>query len=345
MVYLDYASTCPEIKRKNKWMLNANQQYAKNESVALQNFENTIRNKLNLHDGKFLFCHDVSTLLEQLNYRMRFLRYTNLASCFEHESIVNVSHSTFNNESDLCVQLDKLEEKSWYDKIFVYQMLTNNITGRIYDVEAIGNICKEYGAFCCCDLTAAIGHNKIPEDISSCCDMVFASGHKFGANPGIGFVWLSNALSKCLYEFSLGGTKDLNGIEQLTNALSRSVDNLNELHFDDLSRFLQKQLYKNSLTSYVVDSQHEKTKAINSILLFDISADSLQSYLASKKIYVSVGHSACADDKDYRVLAACNIPLEYASNVIRVSFSNTTTKRDIKKLVKHIRKYKSLYTG
>ena len=108
---------------------------------------------------------------------------------------------------------------------------------------------------------------------------------------------------------------------------------------------MQKQLYKNSLTSYVIDYQHKKTNAINSILLFDINADSLQSYLASKKIYVSVGHSACADDKDYRVLAACNIPSEYASNVIRVSFSNVTTKRDIKKLVKYIRKYKSLYAG
>lgn len=241
MVYLDYASTCPEIKRKNKWMLNANQQYAKNESVALQDFENTIRNKLNLYDGKFLFCHDVSTLLEQLNYRMRFLRYTNLASCFEHESIVNVSHSTFNNESDLCVQLDKLEEKSWYDKIFVYQMLTNNITGRIYDVEAIGNICKEYGAFCCCDLTAAIGDTikfqRIFQVVVIWCSHL---GHKFGANPGIGFVWLSNALSKCLYEFSLGGTKDLNGIEQLTNALSKAIDGLNELHFDDLSQVFAK---------------------------------------------------------------------------------------------------------
>ena len=137
----------------------------------------------------------------------------------------------------------------------------------------------------------------------------------------------------------------MNGIEQMTKALCRSVDNLNELHFDDLSRFLQKQLYKNSLTSYVVDSQHKKTNAINSILLFDINADSLQAYLASKKIYVSVGHSACADNNDYRVLAACNIPSEYAPHAIRVSFSNATTKRDIKKLVKYIRKYKSLYTG
>lgn len=345
MVYLDYASTCPEIKVKKRWMLNANQQYAKKESAALKDFENTIRAKLNLNDGNLFFCHDVTTLLEQLNYKMRFLRYANLVSCFEHESIMNVSHGVFNDATDLLTQLERLQEKDWYDQIFVYQMLTNNITGCVYDVESIGNICKEYGAFCCCDITAAIGHNEIPKNISKYCDMIFASAHKFGARPGIGFVWVSNSLKKYLPTLSLGGTKDLNGIEQLTKALCRSVDNLNELHFDDLSRFLQKQLYKNSLTSYIVDSQHEKTNAINSILLFDISADSLQSYLASKKIYVSVGHSACADDKDYRVLAACNIPLEYAPHVIRVSFSNATTKRNIKKLVKYIRKYKSLYTG
>ena len=72
MVYLDYASTCPEIKVKKRWMLNSNQQYAKNESAALKDFENTIRAKLNLNDGDLLFCHDVTTLLEQLNYKMRF---------------------------------------------------------------------------------------------------------------------------------------------------------------------------------------------------------------------------------------------------------------------------------
>ena len=45
MVYLDYASTCPEIKVKKRWMLNSNQKKKKNESAALKDFENTIQSR------------------------------------------------------------------------------------------------------------------------------------------------------------------------------------------------------------------------------------------------------------------------------------------------------------
>ena len=345
VIYLDYAATAPQIKTKQKWMLNPNQPYAINESKAIHDYAKLIQDKLNLRCGALYFCHDVSTLLEQLNYKIRFLRYSNLVSQYEHESILHISHSIFKDEQDLIAQLDHLQAQNWYDKFFVYHMLTNNITGRIYDVKSIGNICHDRKVFYCCDITAAIGHNDIPNDMCEYCDLIFASGHKFGARPAIGFVWMSDELKKYLSVFTLGGTKDLNGIEQLTNALYFAVDNTNKSYFDELLRFTLRTFDKHSISYHVVESNYKKTNAINSITLFGINADSLQAYLASKNIYISVGHSACADESDYRILKNCGLNEDDAKCTIRVSFANVTTKREIAKFVKEVSKYKSLYIG
>ena len=75
----------------------------------------------------------------------------------------------------------------------------------------------------------------------------------------------------------------------------------------------------------------------------DINADSLQQYLASKQIYIGIGGSACSSLHDFRVLNACGLANNEASRVIRVSFGDETTERDVDEFVKNICEYKKKF--
>ena len=85
------------------------------------------------------------------------------------------------------------------------------------------------------------------------------------------------------------------------------------------------------------------TCSINAIRLNGINADALQQFLASRGIYVGVGGSACSAAHDYRVLRAYGLTDGEASEVIRVSFGDETTARDIEALVEGIKEYKGMF--
>ena len=68
-----------------------------------------------------------------------------------------------------------------YTKLDLAQMLVNNETGQLYDVESL---CKK-GGLVFCDATAAVGH--IPVDFKALgADYMAFGGHKFGSLKGIG---------------------------------------------------------------------------------------------------------------------------------------------------------------
>ena len=82
---------------------------------------------------------------------------------------------------------------------------------------------------------------------------------------------------------------------------------------------------------------------INAIMFDDINADSLQQYLASKQIYIGIGGSACSSLHDFRVLNACGLTNDEASRVVRVSFGDGTTERDIDEFVNAVVEYKEKF--
>ena len=79
-----------------------------------------------------------------------------------------------------------------------------------------------------------------------------------------------------------------------------------------------------------------KTAAINAIYLPGINADALTNYLSTKAIYVSPGHSACAEESDYRVLNFYGLTDEEAACTIRISFDSQNNYGEINELAKEI---------
>lgn len=88
----------------------------------------------------------------------------------------------------------------------------------------------------------------------------------------------------------------------------------------------------------------ERIKAdIGAIRLNGLNADALQQYLATKQIYIGIGHSSCAEDADYRVLKTYGLTEQEASEVIRVSFGDETTEHDLDEFVNGIIEYKEKF--
>lgn len=328
MIYLDNAATTqPKFfrqERSDDWF-NSNTPYARREQSSLEMAREQIKKCLNVKDGYVLFFRCATEAIEWLfkaSNEWGDIRY----SQFSHDSIVN-AHKRLNGVGE--------------SELYVDQLI-NPITG---DYVAL-NPWYLHGFFGC-DYTAAIGHTILPKNPTY--DFIFFSGHKFYTEKGIGAMWISNRLGKYLgaskdpkNQYNLiHGTVDVQGARMLANAMEFVQ---HYLYFDHMLKELCTQFNINNIEFDIVAlNKTSKSSAINAIYLPNINADALQTYLASKDIYIGVAHSACAGTEDYRVLEAMGFSKEIASQTIRVSFSVDNDYNDVKELVKEIKNFQELF--
>lgn len=273
-----------------------------------------------------------------------------IGSIYEHDVIFKYLDLYVHDIGELERVLQMYPEE---DKI-VYWMMANNITGTIFNVEEIGGLCHKYGAYYIMDAVAAISHYPISNDLESFCDCIITSGHKYRAEKGLGFMWLSDRFSKFLglsdashEEFGLlHGTTNVPGAIAMSYAMEHAIDGLedgNDEHWRSLLGYLEIKLLGNRIDCNIVAKDQPKTYAINALYIPNINADALTQYLSTKSIYISPGHSACADNDDYRILEAFGLTKQEASQTVRISFGESTTQEDIDTLVQGIVEFKNLF--
>lgn len=328
MIYLDNAATTqPKFfrqERSDDWF-NSNAPYAHREQSSLEMAREQIKKCLNVKGGYVLFFRCATEAIEWLfkaSNEWGDIRY----SQFSHDSVVN-AHKRLNGVGE--------------SELYVDQLI-NPITG---DYVAL-NPWYLHGFFGC-DYTAAIGHTTLPEN--PIYDFIFFSGHKFYTEKGIGAMWISDRLGKYLgankdpkNQYNLiHGTVDVQGARMLANAMEFVQ---HYLYFDHVLKELCTQFSINNIEFDIIAvNKTSKSSAINAIYLPNINADALQTYLASKDIYIGVAHSACAGTEDYRVLEAMGFSKEIASQTIRVSFSVDTTVDEVRQLAKEIKNFKEMF--
>lgn len=351
MTYLDYASTCPVVKYPQQlyrdvlgegYFFNPNANYAHKEKRLLAEAENRVKKAIGAKGGKVIFGGTSSQLIENLMNSIN-RRYTIISSIYEHDSFYRYGFNTVKNLEELP---EILPFPTYANSTFVLWQAVQNITGEIFPTKQIGELVHQYHGFYICDGTAQIGHTPIEPNIDGWCDFYVFSGHKLGTELGIGCCWVSDRLDKWLNGFKLHGTPSLAGALALTQAvedacdvkyLSVSTNRYNNL-YDNLFYILK----KHGIDFQVING-NIKTCAINAIRLPGFNARALQSYLASKQVYISIGSSACAELHDYRVLNAYGLSNDAASEVIRVSFGEDSTAEEVKALVKNICEFKKIY--
>ena len=344
MIYLDYAATNPFTKypcSQYGQFLNPNANYAYKEQKLLEDCANMVKAAIGAKSGKVVFGGTSSQLIENLmnweiNGKRRYTEYV-IGSKYEHDSFNKFLVTRVANIDQL---MDTITKNRGYRGCVIWQGV-NNITGEIFSIEQIGSICHGFNSFYICDMTAMIGKAKIPANIDQWCDCAVWSGHKLGTEGGIGAMWLSDKFNEWLNDFKLHGTPNLAGAMAITDATEDACKSPMK-HYTDLYMHLYGKLV-NANIQFQVISDRLKTCAINAIMFDNINADSLQQYLASKKIYIGIGGSACSSLHDFRVLNACGLSNDKASCIVRVSFGDETTERDIDEFVNAVVEYKEKF--
>ena len=267
-----------------------------------------------------------------------------IGSVYEHDA----TNRWFNVRVSNLEELEKALQDNLNDTKFVFWLGVSNITGEIFPVKDIGYLCHKYNAFYICDTTALLGHVAIEPNIDDWCDFLVLDGHKAGTELGIGCCWVSDRLDKWLNGFKLHGTPNLAGALALAQAVEDACDEINldcrEKHYFALWKYLGNLLAKNHITFDLVDKHgdmNERSHAINAIRLPGFNAEALQQYLASKDIYIGVGHSSCSNDT--RVLKAYELSKDEAHKVIRISFGKDSSVDEVKALVTAIKEFRDVY--
>lgn len=357
-VFLDWASTSPIVRfpvDTSKQWRNPNAAYAYEERKVLQECEDRIKAAIGAKDGHVLYFRCATDALEWL-YVVTIAK--NMGRWF--------AHSPYEHDAAIFGIKSKPDELDGVD--FYCHQLVNQLTGQIHNIKAVYEQLLQYNdvPFLICDCTAAIGKTSLTA--AHVCDhanAVVTSGHKYGC-PDIAFMWIDDRLFDWL-----GGGKDIRNqwnlrhgsisvghVLALADAVEWACDefalDVREQLWMELYGHLINSLRENDIHGFAINSTLKPdrsdadepancTLAINAIRLNGLNADALQQYCASKGVYIGVGHSSCAEDADYRVLRVYGLTEQEASEVIRVSFGEDTTKDDIDALVSTIVEYKQKY--
>lgn len=366
MNFLDYASTCPVVKYPQRlyrdvlgegYFFNPNANYAYKEKRLLSEAENRVKKAIGAKGGKVVFGGTSSQLIENLVAAIHFHidddlwhDYQCFYSRYEHDSINRFSEGDYFYVDNLEGIIEKTKEYHRDNIIpFVFWQGVSNITGEIFPVENIGKTCIGHKVFYICDATALVGHAPIPKNIDDWCSAFVIDGHKLGTELGIGCCWISDRFDKWLDSFKLYGTPNLASALAMTQAVEDACDSRtiekNNAHWVRLANkfggLLTKNNIKHTFVSFILD---DYTCAINAIRLPGFNARSLQSYLASKEIYIGLGQSSCAEEADRRILCqGYGLSEQEADEVIRISFSEDSNTEDVKVLVENICEFKKIY--
>lgn len=355
MIFLDWASTSPVVKypcSNYGPFMNVNANYAYKEKRLLSEAENRVKKVIGAKSGKIVFGGTSSQLIENLFTHIydETNEYLTICSVYEHDSVWRFADQWGNIDS-----LKHTIQTYHGDKqLIVCLMGVSNITGEIFPIEEIGKLCHEHNAFYICDATALLGHVTIEPNIDDWCDFLVLDGHKAGTELGIGCCWVSDRLDKWLDDFKLHGTPNLAGALAMTQAVEDSCDthklSQNSVYYAELLDHLIDGLIEKGIDFQLVPEYEEDEPsnkfalAINAIRLLGFNARALQSYLASKQVYVGLGQSSCADDADRRVLCSgYGLSKKETDEVIRISFGSDSNIEDVKALVEQIKEFKELY--
>ncbi|KXK16625.1 MAG: cysteine desulfurase [Candidatus Parvibacillus calidus] len=237
------------------------------------------------------------------------------------------------------------------DKKLVSLMHANNEIGTVADIEAIGNLCRQYDALFHSDTVQTVGH--FPLDVSKInIHFLTGTGHKIHGPKGSGFLYIRSGhileplIDGGSQEKNLrGGTENLHGIIGLAKSVELAVNHLPE-----------RRTYITGIKNYFIEQlkQHIQEVDFNG----DLSEDSLYTVLnvsfpAHPKnemllLHLDIhgvsvsGGSACssgADRGSHVIEALDKDPMRKA---VRFSFSHHNTFEEVDKVVRMIR---SIYYG
>jgi cysteine desulfurase len=223
-------------------------------------------------------------------------------------------------------------------------MHINNEIGNVLDLDRVGNLCKEKGAYFHTDAVQGVGH--YPFDLKSQpIDFLAAAAHKFHGPKGVGFAYIRKNSS--FDPFIVGGpqerglragTESVHNIIGMQKAIEIAYENLEEerVYILDLKKYFIQKIkalyplaYFNGLSDHLEKSSYT---VVNVALPLDNSKSQLLDFHMDLKGIACSKGSACqaGAHSGSHVLSNLQRPSE-AKNYpsLRFSFSSFNTKDEI----------------
>ena len=234
-------------------------------------------------------------------------------------------------------------------------MHINNEIGNVLDLDLVGNLCKEKGAYFHTDAVQGVGH--YPFDLKSQpIDFLAAAAHKFHGPKGVGFAFIRKNLG--LDSFIVGGpqerglragTESVHNIVGMQKAIQMAYEKLEKERAYILSLkkyFIQKlkELYPSTQFNGLSGNLEKSSYTLVNVALplDDSKSQLLHFHMDLKGIACSKG-SACqaGADSGSHVLVNIHRPHE-AKNYpsLRFSFSSFNTTEEIDYVIESLSEFK-----
>lgn len=345
IIYLDHAATTPICEAAKKVIIehlddfgnpSSNHELGRKSRVLIEDARERIAKCINASPNNIYFTSGGS----EANTWATHYR-TVLASSLEHHSIIPTRfyHSI---NSDGLIDMRSLGRaimsyciEYGYPFDMFSCMAVNNELGVVQDIKTLARIAHDNGLKFHTDAVQAIGHITIDvKDIG--CNMLSASGHKFGAPKGVGFLYTTASMESLIdggkQEQGLrGGTENVLGIISMAAALEDAIEHMDERnsHIKCLRDKLLERLLQIPGT-HLNGSLEKRVPGNINIRFSGVSGARLVTLCSLYGIYISSG-SACNEgiSEPSHVLKAIGLTDEEALSSIRITLGYENTEEEI----------------
>lgn len=277
-----------------------------------------------------------------------------ITSQIEHSAILNTCKYLEKNDIEVTYlpvdEYGKISQKELKENMnertrLISIMYGNNEIGTIEPVFEIGKIAKSHNALFHTDAVQAFGHVPIHVKRMNI-DLLSASGHKFGAPKGVGFLYVNENIDIEPLIFGGGqergkrsGTENVPGIVGMGAAA--------QFHYEKMQRMINKEMQLRDYMARkifkrmegVVINGHPKDRLPGnlSISIAGVNGRVVVNMLDKEGICVSSG-SACSTGKGNpsHVLTALGLSKEEANGTVRITLSSNNTLEEADELVEKL---------
>ena len=341
MIYLDHAATTPLCEAAKKAIIehlddfgnpSSAHELGRQARVLIEDARERIAKCINAEPEEIYFTSGGS---EANTWALS--KFNCAASNIEHHSI-NADHYLPVNRGTGIMKIDLFKHISYLFTDMVSCMYVNNEIGVIQPIKEIAKDIIDKKMWFHTDAVQAVGH--IPIDVKDInCDMLSASGHKFGAPKGIGFLYVKNGgpnIKSLIYggkqEQGLrGGTENVLGIIAMAAALEEAVEHMEERNA--YIKCLRGKLLNKLLQipgSKLNGSLENRVPGNINIRFSSVSGAKLVTLCSLYGVYISSG-SACNEgiSEPSHVLKAIGLTDEEALSSVRITIGHENTEEEI----------------
>ena len=366
-IYLDYQATTPVDEKILKKMIpyfseyfgnphSNNHEFGRSANNAVDEARANVANLINAETNEIIFT---SGATESNNFAIKSIAKDYfekecqiITAKTEHKCVLESCHELekegfqvtyLDVDEDGIIKLSELENLLKEKKALVSIMHANNEIGVLQPIKEIGELCKKYNSIFHSDIAQSIGTQKI-DVVEMNIDACSISAHKIYGPKGIGSLYISNHIKNTLRPLMSGGGQEMNlrsgtlspalcvGLGEACRDISQNREKYTK-HFEEIKSALLSDLDSSNL-DYVING-NIKQRIPNNLNISIKGKVAEQMFNFMPHIALSSG-SACTSGTIERshVLSAMKLDDSRIDGSFRISAGRSTTKDEIKELIK-----------